>query len=458
VQPSLYIHSGLVREAVSTCQFVKMASLQNIIQRVVWVEGSAEKCSFILQFLNMTGHGSTKSLLLVNTKYELDELQAFLYNGGYSSISLHHYQSQRERQEILHIFRAGRCPILIATANTASAGSALVIPTNVDYVINYSMPSDIMEYLRRIRHAGGEQMGLAISLLTNDDERNVDFLHDLTDLLYQTGQKVPQWMQTWTHPSPPRRTLTTPRRSMPPLSPPSWHSQDLVQFARATRALPTTWIDDQRQSQRAAIDGTHANNETTQYTRQGCTDQGYTCIAKSNQQEPQTCKYQVRSVRPQDIAVALSPGQPEELHDESAAPTVQLSTGGTQAISDPMPDNPDNQDTDLMEWPGEEGDGGSQPVGNLGPDEQAKADNLHVGQQSDAGGQESTGGSTRDPQQAEAGTRGDPDDSSADAEGDSPHEKDELDTCQDDCPPLDPDTEPETDDSTGFISEDQDFW
>lgn len=64
---------------------------------------------------NYTGKDSL-TLVFVETKKGADALEDFLYREGYACTSIHGDRSQRDREEALHQFRSGRCPILVATA------------------------------------------------------------------------------------------------------------------------------------------------------------------------------------------------------------------------------------------------------------------------------------------------------------------------------------------------------
>lgn len=54
--------------------------------------------------------------MFVETKKGADALEDFLYREGYACTSIHGDRSQRDREEALHQFRSGRCPIMVATA------------------------------------------------------------------------------------------------------------------------------------------------------------------------------------------------------------------------------------------------------------------------------------------------------------------------------------------------------
>jgi len=178
---------------------------ENITQKVVWVE-EGDKRSFLLDLLNATvlpsevqdqtgenlGKPGKESLTLVfvETKKGADALEDFLYREGYSCTSIHGDRSQRDREEALHQFRSGRCPILVATA---VAARGLDIP-HVKHVINFDLPSDIEEYVHRIGRTGRVgNLGLATSFF---NDKNSNITKDLLDLVVEAKQEVPSWLES----------------------------------------------------------------------------------------------------------------------------------------------------------------------------------------------------------------------------------------------------------------------
>ncbi|KAJ8247028.1 hypothetical protein GJAV_G00257940 [Gymnothorax javanicus] len=161
---------------------------ENITQKVVWVEES-DKRSFLLDLLNATGKDSL-TLVFVETKKGADALEDFLYREGYACTSIHGDRSQRDREEALHQFRSGRCPILVATA-VAARGLDI---SNVKHVINFDLPSDIEEYVHRIGRTGRVgNLGLATSFF---NDKNSNITKDLLDILVEAKQEVPSWLES----------------------------------------------------------------------------------------------------------------------------------------------------------------------------------------------------------------------------------------------------------------------
>uniref|UniRef100_A0A672SE43 RNA helicase n=1 Tax=Sinocyclocheilus grahami TaxID=75366 RepID=A0A672SE43_SINGR len=166
---------------------------ENITQKVVWVEEN-DKRSFLLDLLNATGKTKEASkdsltLVFVETKKGADSLEDFLYREGYACTSIHGDRSQRDREEALHQFRSGRCPIMVATA-VAARGLDI---SNVKHVINFDLPSDIEEYVHRIGRTGRVgNLGLATSFY---NDKNSNITKDLLDILVEAKQEVPSWLE-----------------------------------------------------------------------------------------------------------------------------------------------------------------------------------------------------------------------------------------------------------------------
>uniref|UniRef100_A0AAQ5XSB7 RNA helicase n=1 Tax=Amphiprion ocellaris TaxID=80972 RepID=A0AAQ5XSB7_AMPOC len=126
---------------------------ENITQKVVWVE-ETDKRSFLLDLLNATGKDSL-TLVFVETKKGADALEDFLYHEGYACTSIHGDRSQRDREEALHQFRSGRCPILVATAVMTLRSTFTVLAV-----------------------------------------RDVNITKDLLDILVEAKQEVPSWLES----------------------------------------------------------------------------------------------------------------------------------------------------------------------------------------------------------------------------------------------------------------------
>merc|ERR1712083_579970 len=97
-------------------------------------------------------HSTRKNRVLIFVLYkkEAARLESNLQRQGWKATSIHGDKSQDMRTKALEQFKSGEVPLLVAT-DVAARG--LDIP-NVDYVINYSFPLTIEDYVHRIGRTG----------------------------------------------------------------------------------------------------------------------------------------------------------------------------------------------------------------------------------------------------------------------------------------------------------------
>jgi ATP-dependent RNA helicase RhlE len=109
-------------------------------------------------------------LIFTQTRAGANEVAEHLYAAGMDVGVLHAEKTQRERQDTLDRFRAGRFPYLVAT-DIAARG---IDVTSISHVINFDLPGKADDYLHRIGRTGRmERAGHAISLMTRGDVRAV---------------------------------------------------------------------------------------------------------------------------------------------------------------------------------------------------------------------------------------------------------------------------------------------
>jgi ATP-dependent RNA helicase DDX3X len=115
-------------------------------------------------------------------------LERYLIMENYPAISIHGDKCQSEREEALRCFRSARKPILVATA-VAARGLDI---SNVKFVVNFDLPTDIDEYVHRIGRTGrAGNAGEAISFF---NEKNRNIARDLHDIFVETQQEVPEFL------------------------------------------------------------------------------------------------------------------------------------------------------------------------------------------------------------------------------------------------------------------------
>ncbi|VDP98401.1 unnamed protein product [Trichobilharzia regenti] len=160
---------------------------ENIVQEILNVEDK-DKPDMLVRLLQGKDPDGL-ALVFVETKRGADILAKFLGHLNFPVASIHGKRPQTEREHALQSFRSGRTPILIATA---VAARGLDIP-NVKHVINFDLPSDIEEYVHRIGRTG--RMGQPGSATSFFSEKNQNVVRDLVELLRESKQIVPQWLE-----------------------------------------------------------------------------------------------------------------------------------------------------------------------------------------------------------------------------------------------------------------------
>ncbi len=118
----------------------------------------------------------------------MQQIGRYLVHENYPAISIHGDKCQAEREDALRCFRSGRKPILVATA-VAARGLDI---SNVKFVVNFDLPTDIDEYVHRIGRTGrAGNAGEAISFF---NEKNRNIARDLHDIFVETAQEVPDFL------------------------------------------------------------------------------------------------------------------------------------------------------------------------------------------------------------------------------------------------------------------------
>jgi ATP-dependent RNA helicase DBP3 len=129
---------------------------------------------------------TNKILIFVLYKREAVTLLSVLKGRGLKVTAIHGDRSQQERTAALETFKTGENPLLIAT-DVAARG--LDIP-KVEYVINYSFPLTVEDYVHRIGRTGrGGATGISHTFFCDSDKT---LAGALVAVLQEAGQTVPQ--------------------------------------------------------------------------------------------------------------------------------------------------------------------------------------------------------------------------------------------------------------------------
>jgi len=160
---------------------------KDVTQTVEYVENN-DKLDHLMRFLLTVEEGLV--LVFVETKRSCDYLEDVLCGKGFPACSIHGDKSQREREDALKSFKAGRTPVMIGT-DVASRG--LDIP-NVTQVINFDLPTNIDDYVHRIGRTG--RAGNTGAALAYVNERNSGIVRDLYELMEENDQELPAWFKS----------------------------------------------------------------------------------------------------------------------------------------------------------------------------------------------------------------------------------------------------------------------
>lgn len=146
--------------------------LQNVLQKYC---GNAQKHK----------KSNVRVLVFVLYKKEAARVESSLKRRGWNCVAIHGDKGQRDRTAALEQFRSGRTPMLVAT-DVAARG--LDIP-DVKFVINYSFPLTIEDYIHRIGRTGrAGKTGVSHTFFTRDDKARAA---ELTNILREAGQVIP---------------------------------------------------------------------------------------------------------------------------------------------------------------------------------------------------------------------------------------------------------------------------
>ena len=125
-------------------------------------------------------HKSRKNRILIFVLYkkEAARVEQFLNRKGFPCVAVHGDMGQRDRENSVKQFHAGKVPLLVAT-DVAARG--LDIP-DVEYVMNYSFPLTVEDYVHRIGRTGrAGRKGASFTLVAPKDAKFVDAIEKLID-------------------------------------------------------------------------------------------------------------------------------------------------------------------------------------------------------------------------------------------------------------------------------------
>ncbi|KAF8382271.1 ddx-17 [Pristionchus pacificus] len=161
-----------------------LAANHNITQVVEVIDEHAKQ-SRIMQVLNeIMNQPDCKTIIFVDTKRKADDLTRWMRRDGWPALCMHGDKQQSERDWVLHEFKTGKTPILLAT-DVAARGLDV---DDIKFVINYDYPNNSEDYVHRIGRTGRcEKKGTAYTFFTPS---NAPKARDLLKILDEAKQNV----------------------------------------------------------------------------------------------------------------------------------------------------------------------------------------------------------------------------------------------------------------------------
>ena len=145
------------------------------IEQFFYVVEDWERSDAIVRLIDF--EDPSRAIVFCRTKKDADELSTTLVARGYPAKALHGDLEQRQREEVIKSFKAGKVLILVAT-DVAARGLDI---DNVSHVFNYHIPLDPESYVHRIGRTGraGKQ-GKAVTLVKPLEFRELNKIKTVT--------------------------------------------------------------------------------------------------------------------------------------------------------------------------------------------------------------------------------------------------------------------------------------
>lgn len=164
-----------------------LAASHSVTQIVEVVEQQARDDRLLALLNKYHSSRSNRIIIFVLYKKEAPRVESLLKRKGWKAAAIHGDISQAQRTGAVESFKAGTCPLLIAT-DVAARG--LDIP-DVEVVINYSFPLTIEDYVHRIGRTGrAGKTGTAVTFFVGNNDK--PRAGELINVLREAKQSVPE--------------------------------------------------------------------------------------------------------------------------------------------------------------------------------------------------------------------------------------------------------------------------
>jgi len=163
--------ASLIQWAMKNPQTVEIGvrrSPAETVSHVIYPVAESQKTDLLRVLLERINFESV--IVFCRTKHGADRIANMLKKNRHAVAVLHSNRTQKEREEALKGFRAGRYEVLVAT-DIASRGLDIA---DVSHVINYDVPQHPEDYIHRIGRTGrAESTGDAMTLMVAADATHV---------------------------------------------------------------------------------------------------------------------------------------------------------------------------------------------------------------------------------------------------------------------------------------------
>ena len=154
-------------------------STADTVAQEVYTVRSASKIAALIHLLRTRGpeNGPLEQVIVfTNAKMTCRRLFRVLQEAGIKVDSIHGDKTQEERLKALDAFKNGEVNVLVATDVAARGLDIKELP----FVINFDVPFSSQDYVHRIGRTGrAGQTGVAVMLMTEEDEENVKAIEEL---------------------------------------------------------------------------------------------------------------------------------------------------------------------------------------------------------------------------------------------------------------------------------------
>ncbi|NOX32393.1 MAG: DEAD/DEAH box helicase [Deltaproteobacteria bacterium] len=155
---------------------------RNVSHFVMFVEMD-DKRFFLRKFIK--DNPDARIIVFVRTRVRAERLAKALERGGIKALTLHGDKDQKDRTNVMNMFKKSQMNILVATDVSARG---IDIP-DVHYVINYDLPEKSENYVHRVGRTGrGVKKGIAVSFCSKEEKER---LKDIQEFLNKKIETIP---------------------------------------------------------------------------------------------------------------------------------------------------------------------------------------------------------------------------------------------------------------------------